>query len=138
MIDWNVELTNSIAKKEQTIADNKAKKLAEQQKKEQARLDYIEYCKVFDQVIQEEIAGVRTILDTCSDRFKYTIEISTGNVFFKLEAIQEKYRGCGHESNFSCEYNPNIDLATYTRQRLSNLITFFVLCFCGGKYYSFY
>lgn len=135
MIDWNTELNNAIAKKEQAIADIKAKKEQERLQKEQAERDYIEYCKVFDQVINDEIAGVRETLDTCKDRFKYTITITSGNVHFVLEAIQEKDKGFFETRDFYCSYNPNVDLATYTKQRLSDWITHFVLEFCGGRYY---
>jgi len=130
MIDWNTELATAIAKKQQKKADALAKAEQKKLQEEQAKLAYIEYCKVFDQVIQEEIAGVRTMLDTCSDRFKYKIEITTGNIFFDLEAIEKNKIGFFHTENFNCEYRADIDLATYTRQRLIERVTDWVIhCF---------
>jgi len=129
MIDWNLELNNTIAKKEQAIADDKAKKLKEQQEKEQARLDYIEYCKVFDKVIQEEIAGVREILDRYKipNNFTYKITITSGNIRFDLDATSEKWKGCGTWQDLGVATREGTDLAEYTRQRLSFIVMYLIL-----------
>lgn len=129
MIDWDAELNNSIAKKQQKEADALAKAELKRQQEEQDKLAYIEYCKVFDQVIQEEIAGVREILDRYKipNNFIYKITITSGNIKFELSATSEKWKGGGTSHDLGVTTKEGTDLAEYTRQRLSFIVMYLIL-----------